>query len=323
MYTDEDLDTAIDKGIFTSDAVKAFRLQMAREQHTHAVDEENFKLVTSFNDIFVVIACLLLLISAGWATKSMLLVAVLAWGLAEFFVLKRKMALPAIVLLLVFVGSIFSAVINFFPVGTEWAYMIAAALSVVAAYLHWWRFRVPLTIAAGTAGLIAFFIATTLYMVPSAKDWILVIRFVCGVAAFLFAMYWDAADQERVTHRSDVAFWLHLLSAPLIVHPIFSMLGILDGKESLNNMLVVIVLYMLMTFISVVIDRRAFMVSSLIYVLYAFSTLLKAYGMVSYSFALTGICIGVSLLLLSAFWHTVRTKLVGFVPDFLQQYLPH
>jgi hypothetical protein len=35
-----------------------------------------------------------------------------------------------------------------------------------------------------------------------------------------------------VTYKSDVAFWLHLASAPLITHPIFGMLGVLDGNET-------------------------------------------------------------------------------------------
>ena len=322
MYTDEDLDTSVEKGIFTSEAVSLFRAHMAGEQHTQAVDEEKFKLVTSFNDIFVVIACLLLLISAGWASQVMLLVSVLAWILAEFFVLKRKMALPAIVLLLAFVSSVYLAAIEFVP-SANWTPILVAALSVIAAYLHWWRFRVPLTVAAGTLGLIGFFVATILYLVPSAKDWILAIILVCGVVTFLFAMYWDAADKKRLTHRSDVAFWLHLLSAPLIVHPIFSMLGILDGKESLSSMFVVLLLYVLMTLVSVVIDRRAFMVSSLVYVLYALSELLKVYGVVGYNFALTGVFIGVSLLLLSAFWHTVRAKLLEMLPRVIKQYVPH
>lgn len=65
-----------------------------------------------------------------------------------------------------------------------------------------------------------------------------------------------------------------------------------------------------MTSISIVVDRRAFMVSSLIYVLYAISNILEAYGVVGYSFAVTGVCIGAALLLLPAFWHPVRGKLV-------------
>ena len=39
---------------------------------------------------------------------------------------------------------------------------------------------------------------------------------VLGIGVFLFAMRWDSSDPARVTRRSDVAFWLHLLAAPMI-----------------------------------------------------------------------------------------------------------
>jgi hypothetical protein len=42
---------------------------------------------------------------------------------------------------------------------------------------------------------------------------------VLGIGTFLFAMWWDSSDRARLTRRADVAFWLHLLAAPMIVHP--------------------------------------------------------------------------------------------------------
>jgi hypothetical protein len=68
---------------------------------------------------------------------------------------------------------------------------------------------------------------------------------------------------------------LHLTAAPLIIHPIFSMIGLLEGNNSISSMVIAIVLYIFMSLISIAIDRRAFMVSSLAYVLYAISNILK------------------------------------------------
>jgi len=107
MYSNEDLNHAVKEGIFEQESVDKFRLLMAQEKNTKGVDEENFKLLSGFNDIFVVIASLLLLISAGWIASgvndrfSAFVTAMLAWGLSEFFVRHRKMSLPAIVLLVV------------------------------------------------------------------------------------------------------------------------------------------------------------------------------------------------------------------------------
>jgi hypothetical protein len=313
MYTDEDIDDAVKSGVFTETSVAAFRAQYRVSKNTFSVDEENFRLLTSFNDIFVVIACLLLLFSSLWALSALntafalSVFSLLAWGLAEFFVLKKKMALPAIVLLLSFVGGIFAlgaalggALFHSGALGGT-SSIVGAVLSVAAAYFHWRRFSVPITVAAGMAAAVGFFVASFLSVFHSA-DGLLVIFFVGGILAFLLAMYWDASDRKRITRRADVAFWLHLLSAPLIIHPVFSSLGILKGQESLNSALIVILLYGVMTFISLVVDRRAFMVSS--------------------SIALTGVLIGILLLLLSAFWHGVRAKLVVVLPFSIRKYVP-
>ena len=77
-----------------------------------------------------------------------------------------------------------------------------------------------------------------------------------------------------------------------------------------------------MSFLSVAIDRRAIMVSGLAYVLYAISSLLQAYGIETYGFAITGISVGSFLLLLSVYWHFCRSKLFKVIPLNLQPYLP-
>jgi hypothetical protein len=135
-------------------------------------------------------------------------------------------------------------------------------------------------------------------------------------------MHWDMQDTKRLTRKSDVAFWLHLLAAPLIVHPVFFILGVFEGKTSVPMALSVIGLYILLAVISIAIDRRALMVSALIYVLYSFSTLLKTFGIVSLGFSITGLAIGSALLLLSAFWHKSRSHLLGWCPKFFLRLLP-
>jgi len=125
----------------------------------------------------------------------------------------------------------------------------------------------------------------------------------------------------RQTRRSDVAFWLHLLAAPLLVHPIFTMLGVTGGKAGLGQALAVVVLYVAIALVSLAVDRRALMVSALTYVLFAFTALLKQFGVVSLGFAITALAIGAALLLLSAFWHPTRAFVLGFLPPSLQQRL--
>lgn len=324
MYTDEDLNFGVKKGIFTESAVNEFRSLLSSSKNLHSVDEENFRLISGFNDIFIVIACSLLLFSSVWVLKSVndslayLVFSLLSWGLSEFFVLKRKMALPAIMLLLSFIAGVFAFSMSLFPSHKEAAFIV----TTIIAYLHWLRFKVPITVAVGTATAGWAFVSILMSVIPETNNWILPILYLCGVIAFVYAMYWDSSDTNRTTGRSDVAFWLHLLSAPLIIHPIFSSLGIFNGNESLISMAVVIVLYLLMTLISIAVDRRIFMISSLVYVLYALSAIIKTYGGVGYSFALTGIFMGGTLLLLSVYWHSSRVYVVMKLPDVVTTHLP-
>jgi len=328
MYTDEDLENAITKGIFTEESVQRFRLHVSSQSVTQAVDEENFRLLASFNDIFVVIACTLLMFSVSWVTHNihpvlaMASIAVLSWGLAEFFVLKRKMALPAIFLLITYVGGVFVLIQSFFESSSEMSLMLSGAISSLAAWLHWRRFKVPITIAAGAATAVVFVIALAVSLIPSFKEYISYLIFMSGLIVFYVAMRWDASDLNRVSGSSDVAFWLHLVSAPLIVHPIFTNLGILEGNDSVLSVIIVVALYILLSIISIAIDRRAFMVSSLAYVLYALTALFNIYGFAGDSFAYVGVIIGFSLLLLSGFWHRTRAIMYKIMPIYIKNHVP-
>ena len=326
MYTEEDLASAVKAGVLTEETAAAFRAHVAQLANASAVDEEHFRLVTGFNDIFVVIACALLLVSVGWIGAVVapwlgaVAASIAAWALAEFFVRKRRMALPAIVLLLAFVGGVFGAGVLFLE-NTNSHFVVASALAAAAAWLHWLRFRVPITVAAGAAAVVSCVVALLLATAPEAANWTTAISFIAGIAVFALAMRWDMADRLHQTRNSDVAFWLHLLAAPLIVRPVFAALGVMDGEADLWQAIAVVALYVAIALISLAIDRRALMVSALIYVLYTFSALLSQYGGVSLSFAITGLTIGSALLLLSAFWHTTRAFILSRLPSAVQDRL--
>jgi MFS family permease len=331
VYSEEDLASAVTAGVLTDEAAEAFRTHVAQRQRSTAVDEEHFRLVTGFNDIFVVIACVLLLASLAGIGSSIATivgaaaVAAAAWLLAEFFTRNRRMALPSIVLLLAFVGGVlatgFLLLPSQSPDGVAIASAVASAVAAAAAWLHWRRFHVPITIAAGSAAVVACAFALFLWVAPDARNWLNALSLIAGVTVFAIAMRWDATDTLRQTRRSDVAFWLHLLAAPLLVHPIFTVLGVSGGHADLGQALAVVALYVAIALVSLAVDRRALMVSALTYVLFAFSALLKQYGVVSLSFAITAFAIGAGLLLLSAFWHPTRAFVLGFLPPALQQRL--
>lgn len=343
MITNEQLASAVKAGILdeaTANALKAHQTNQAESNNAplnNIVDEEYFRLVSGFNDIFVVIASVLLFISLSWIGGNIIgaaLTAIAAWGLAEFFVRKRRMALPAIVLLLYFVSSIFSLNIHLLGGATKLIAGVmagentlpvigASIVSILAAWAHWKRFKVPITIAAGAAFVVAAITATAMSIIPN-KAALMPIISLSGLGVFALAMYWDSADIKRETRKSDVGFWLHLLAAPLIIHPIFELLGVLNDQISLFKASVVLGLYALIAGISLIIDRRALMVSALGYVIYVFSTLFAVQGSTSGTgFAMTAFVIGSALLMLSAFWHKCRTSLLKYLPDNMKRYLPN
>lgn len=327
MYSEEELASAVESGVMTEATAEAFRAHVARMRDGPAVDEERFRLVTGFNDIFVVIACALLLAAlaaigttvAPWL--GALAVVVASWGLAEFFVRKRHMALPAIVLVGTLVGGLVALGINYVDDGMA-GWVAGSIAAVIGAWLHWLRFRVPITVALGVAAVIGAVAALVLALVPDARNWTTAITMVAGVVVFALALRWDAADPLRQTRKSDVAFWLHLLAAPLLVRAVFGALGVSQGETTPASALVVVVLYVAIALVSLAIDRRALMVAALGYVLYTFSALLNQYGVVSLGFAITALAMGAALLLLSAFWHRSRALVLQCLPHAIQARLP-
>jgi hypothetical protein len=354
MYSETDIENAVATGAITAAAAAALRESVAQSRSSPAVDEESFRLITGFNDIFVTIAAILLLVAVGWIGGSLgggaiqgpdefqrhvgpgmtvagLFVAATAWGLAEYFTRRRRMALPSIILLGAFVYGFAAMLLGVafasLPQGTSdrVTAVIIAAVGIAtagAAYMHWRRFQVPITIAALTGALVATAIALFFAAVPAAAQAWLWVMLGAGLGVFAFAMWWDMSDPLRQTRRSDVAFWLHLSAAPMIAHPVFNLLGVLNDEVSAATALIVLLLYALFGIVALAVDRRALLVSSLAYVLYALAGLFRQAGAVSLSIALTALVIGSALLLLSAFWHSFRRVVVKALPQDVQDRLP-
>jgi MFS family permease len=361
MYSQQDIDDAVASGVLSAEAADALRGHIERQRSSAIADDEQFRLITGFNDIFVSIAAAILLFAVGWIGQSIgqstglvisdhgdtgpsflapLAVGTTAWALALFFTARRRMALPSILLLLAFVGGVLATVAFLLVqvIGPDrfngpsqllpaTVGGVSAAVAAAAAWIHWRRFHVPITVAAGAAAVAGLFLAVIIAIVQpgdseAAKNLILGFILLLGIGVFLFAMWWDASDRARLTRRSDVAFWLHLLAAPMIAHPIFTLIGLNNGTVGTAEALLVVGLYVLFGLTALAIDRRALLVSALAYVLYALTELFKQFGAVELNVALTALIIGSALLLLSAYWHQARSLVVSRLPSRLQARLP-
>jgi hypothetical protein len=333
MYSESDLDNAIAADILSDETAAKFRNFIASQRVTPAADEEYFRLLTGFNDIFVSIAIVLVLGAIGslcisghiphlWVGS----IAAISWALSEYFTRKRRMALPSILLLLTFTGAI--------ALTTMWvsrsvssnvvvAFVAGGCISSGAAYAHWLRFKVPITVAAGAAAAIFFAFMLLLSIFPGLHKESMILLLFAGFAVFALALHWDMSDPSRTTRRADVAFWLHLLAAPLIVHPLFRLLGIFNHNgPSISLTAIAIGIYLLLALVALLVDRRALMVSALGYIIFALSNVLEGSGFINSGLALTALAVGAALLLLSALWHRARLAVLQIVPAAVRRNLP-
>ncbi len=335
MYSDDELDAAVAAGALSAQSAAALRAFVAHHRAAPGADEEQFRLLTGFNDIFVSIAAALMLLALayiGGAIAGALAVAAASWGLAEHFTRRRRMALPSIVLLVAFAVAVFilggllgTAVAEVLRLGrssSTFGTAAGAVVAVVATVLHWRRFHVPVTVAVGALAGIAAAIAGVVALRPElGESWRLMV-FVAGLVLFGWAMRWDMSDPARITRRADVAFWLHLAAAPMIVHPVFSALGLLHGDGAATTAAAAFGLYVVLAVVALVVDRRALLVSALIYVLYAISALVAAVGAAGVNVSLTALLVGSGLLLLSALWHAARQRVLRALPGGWRARLP-
>ncbi|GAB5351232.1 hypothetical protein [Qipengyuania sp. 483] len=371
MYSQEDLNSAVSAGVISANAANALRAHVAASRDAVPADAEHFRLVTGFNDIFVSIGVVILLLAAGGIGQQIanaftappvmdifdpseaqmdafiaadrlrtglqmilggVLVSATSWLLAEFFTRRKHMALPSILLLLAFVGAVFAAIIGVGNVlgvmasDTSSAVLISASglITAGAAWLHWRRFMVPITVAAGTGALAVTVIAIIAAVLGNPGETVILsLVLVSGLAIFALAMRWDMTDRDRTTRRSDVAFWLHLLAAPMIAHPLFYSLGVTQGDNiGAGAALAVLAIYIVFGIVALSVDRRALLVSALAYVLIALTYLFREFGAVELNFALTALVIGSALLTLSALWTPIRRAVVNGLPSDLQARLP-
>jgi hypothetical protein len=346
MALNDDLVAATNAGIITTDQARRLEAFIAQRGNGPVAGdgngEERLRLIGGFNDIFVAIGiglvywAMLTFFGAGSAEPPVLLggSAAIAWLLAEVFTRRMRLALPSILLALIFCGSIMGAVGYAVAPGLEvnaWDAMVFAAsykaylpaLALIgAAAVHFWRFSVPLDVALGTigvaaAGVIVFAQWNLAFLMANYN----LVALIVGIAIFALAMAFDMSDPPRRTWRADAAFWLHMLAAPLIVHP--AVFGLAGGPTLTMNgsPAVILALFAAFTIIAIIIDRRAMIVSALAY----------AGGAIGYYLAddlvggtgVTLLALGAVILTLSAGWKPLRRLIIPLLPlGTLKQRLP-
>ncbi|MCY3821009.1 MAG: hypothetical protein OXH52_16905 [Gammaproteobacteria bacterium] len=334
-FTEQDLQDAVRDGVISETEANAFRFYMA--SRSPQVDEEAFHLFRGFNDVFVALASVLLLTGITWfagglgAVAAALIVMAVAVGLSEYFTLSRRLALSSIVYAVAFsiaaAMAVFRAfwpddliVVNDGVIGvlqtvTKFGISSALACGAAAAGLFWWRYRVPIAVAVGMFFLGAMLYWTWVLFSPFENPFLgaNVVLFVLGLGAFCFAMHWDMRDPDRISLNSDVAFWLHLLAAPAIAHPIFWWVQSGGLPADWLEATAVVGCYLGLACVAVVVNRRAIMVAATAYLIGAVAWYFEELSAL-YSVAISLVLIGCLFLSLAVWWSTVRAALVRCLP---------
>ncbi|MEP1443999.1 MAG: hypothetical protein ABJK39_13400 [Hyphomicrobiales bacterium] len=185
--------------------------------------------------------------------------------------------------------------------------------------LFYARYRLPFVMLVVAGTLVGLSLSIIKSILPDLETHDL--RFVIGglgFIVFLFAMKFDLKDRIRVTRLSENAFWLHLLAAPLMIHSILA-----SGSWDQVNISLILTVFAILTLIALIIDRRAFLVSSLLYMGGAFTQIVRALGLdSSLQFAVPVLFIGVLVVVLGIGWSPLRRLIMTIVPSSIANRVP-
>jgi hypothetical protein len=294
------------------------------------------------------------------------IMAISSWLVAEIVTRQKRMRLSSTLLALVFVIAAVSLLteflsgrisipsqINAFSLlalrseAGQIALILGGGL-IAAAAVYFFRFKVPVlagVIAIAVTGL-AFLGAIVFYHDQLTRGAIaaplpeqfadivanaLIIPLVCGLLIFAVAVALDLRDRERQTVWSDCAFWLHVVSAPLLVHPLFILSTgqeVLSGQIEPGISASILLGLMITTFVIVAlaIDRRSLLAPTLAYfgsvgIYYLINGAANTTGIPP--FALIMIVIGAVVILFGAGWQRIRRLIIKpLVPTSILDRLP-
>lgn len=315
-------------------------------------DTEAPRFVRGFHDVLITIGIIVLLVGLwGLANRYVSLLAIVI--LAEILVRRQRLALPAVVLTIALIVWLFHTVVSY--VGstqglvdnaTIGAIVIAAPFPPLLA-LFYWRYRVPLALALFLFSLFGLLLAAVFYVVGSvtgssnvAIDYpitTLSIFLIAALGSFALAMRFDLSDPGRVTRRSDVAFWLHLVTAPALLYSTVLLalrLELASSGAVFTNLtdalfggytqaVTVLIAVLVMMLIGLVIDRRAFVTAGLVSLGLATAAILRHNnaGLDKVGFLVLMI-VGLVVLVIGIGWADLRRIVVRRLPAGMQLRLP-
>ena len=318
----EKLEAASEQGIITKDQVESLLDFIDNEDEVSSDDnsEEQLRFVRSFGDIFITLGIIFVAVAGSRIDINPylnIIPIIILIGTTEWLVRVRRLALPGIALL---VATLYfaSQLISF---SESWHDLPNLIFYTALAWLFYMRYKMPfalMPVAAGLIGTVSMLIGMDIFDYQYTFS-------IYGLLVFFTAMWFDSRDTARRNRLSDSAFWLHLLAAPLVVHGV--MVNLLTSNDSLLSAEVLIIAFFVTFFlVALYVDRRALLVSSLSYAIYAVISLSKVYeANVENITLMLFMVFGVFVVLFGAYWYRVRSfifsktsrmRLSSYVPPF-------
>lgn len=313
-------------------------------------DTETPSFVRGFHDVLITIGIVVAL--AGlWGLGSIYAVLPAIIVLAEILVRRQRLALPAVALtfalaiwtcvaLAMWTGAV-SAMLgasDIFGLGIHNDGLQYTLAFPVVLGLFYLLYRIPLALALAIMGaavvvpklilrLFDWLSATPLDMATheGVQSMLLV---ACAIGLFAMAMRFDLKDPLRRTVNSDIAFWLHLGAAPVLLYSILWLSGggrgALVGLETVSMRTpVVVITVMALMLVGLIIDRRAFVTSGLVSLGAAlYGIFRQGNAQVDTYVFITLLAVGVIVLVIGTGWMPLRRAVVRRLPDSMQKRLP-
>lgn len=343
-----------------ADALRTFASERRTLGAAERADEERFRFMRGFNDFFFAIGVALLAAGLAFLSASVAaqagriayaIGAVGMWILAEFLVRCMRLVLPGILLAALFAAFVVACIpVELLPggdlsgpirvgraPGSMWSALfgipglpglavqgaVKAAAASLAAIAFYARFRFPfalLLIAGG--GVIALQLALVHFAFNDSNIARQLILLVCGIAVFAAAMWFDLSDRLRLTRRSDCAFWLHIVAAPLLVHSLVSLVTADVGRLDAFGAAMIGVIAVALTLVALIVDRRALLVSALAYVAAALSFALSRAATGGVLLIIVPLLLGAMVLALGTGWSALRRRLIPLLSPGVTERLP-
>jgi len=325
---------------------------LAYEPVNPVEDSEMPRFVRGFHDILISIG-VLTGVSGLWGFGGAYGAIVIILILSELLVRRQRLALPAVILTLLLVTAVISVLNQHLmvetPKGGLWDFYFDYSALTAFLYIvpfpfvlgfYYRRYGVPLALAGavltgGTTIMASILLIMSVIMRQphffEHNPKILVLMIFCtAVAIFLRAVRMDFRDPLRLTRRSDVAFWLHLISAPILLNATLALVFMNEisvfwkyGDIDVFQSVIVIVIVASFMKIGLLLDRRAFVTTGLGSFAFALWTLFERSELSATNIYFSVlIVIGALVLALGVGWPHIRRFMFRFIPVFISQKLP-